>query len=420
MYSAAKSHVVSVLGPPSTRYAVHMTLELNRTASTAEQLNSLLTQIMENFSVSDHEGPLTDEVEAFLNEQEHLTVRRHGDTVVASTDFGKPSRVILAGHLDTVPVIDNFPPKWLEPGDSLIREEIAHAHPEDRVLWGRGATDMKASDAVMLYLAATLDGRTPETTPKVDLTYVFYDHEEVVAEKNGLRKVVEAHPDWITGDFAIIGEPTSLQPIRAHKGHMSNAIRIQGQSGHSSDPARGVNAIELMHDAIGRIMQLRDLLKERYHFEAFTVPYPTLNLGAIHGGDASNRICACCELHMDIRPLPGMTLNDLNGLLGEALAPVSERWPGRLTVSELHPPIPGYECPPDHKLVQVVEKLLGAQTDVVNYCTEAPFIQTLCPTLVLGPGSINQAHQPDEYLETRFIKPTRELISQVVHHFCWH
>ncbi|MBN0669249.1 peptidase dimerization domain-containing protein, partial [Pseudomonas aeruginosa] len=97
---------------------------------------------------------------------------------------------------------------------------------------------------------------------------------------------------------------------------------------------RGVNAIELMHDAIGRIMQLRDLLKERYHFEAFTVPYPTLNLGAIHGGDASNRICACCELHMDIRPLPGMTLNDLNGLLGEALAPVSERWPGRLTFSE--------------------------------------------------------------------------------------
>ena len=93
MYSAAKSHVVSVLGPPPTRYAVHMTLELNRTASTAEQLNSLLTQIMENFSVSDHEGPLTDEVEAFLNEQEPLPVRRHGDTVVASTDFGTLGRL---------------------------------------------------------------------------------------------------------------------------------------------------------------------------------------------------------------------------------------------------------------------------------------------------------------------------------------
>ncbi|STP80242.1 acetylornithine deacetylase [Escherichia coli] len=87
---------------------------------------------------------------------------------------------------------------------------------------------------------------------------------------------------------------------------------------------------------------------------------------------------------MDIRPLPGMTLNELNGLLNDALAPVSERWPGRLTVDELHPPIPGYECPPNHQLVEVVEKLLGAKTEVVNYCTEAPFIQTLCPTLVLG------------------------------------
>ena len=124
--------------------------------------------------------------------------------------------------------------------------------------------------------------------------------------------------------------------------------------------------------------------------------------------------------YLHLLSTPSIPKKERCGLLDEALAPVSERWPGRLTVSELHPPIPGYECPPDHKLVEVVEKLLGAQTEVVNYCTEAPFIQTLCPTLVLGPGSINQAHQPDEYLETRFIKPTRELITQVVHHFCWH
>ncbi len=138
-----------------------------------------------------------------------------------------------------------------------------------------------------------------------------------------------------------------------------------------------------MHDAIGHILQLRDNLKERYHYEAFTVPYPTLNLGHIHGGDASNRICACCELHMDIRPLPGMTLNELNGLLNDALAPVSEPLAssdGRRAASA----DPGYECPPNHQLVEVVEKLLGAKTEVVNYCTEAPFIQTLCPTLVLG------------------------------------
>lgn len=117
-------------------------------------------------------------------------------------------------------------------------------------------------------------------------------------------------------------------------------------------------------------------------------------------------------------PLPGLALNDLHELLMEALTPVSERWPGRLTVSDLHPPIPGYGCPRHHGLVKVIEKLLGRETEIVNYCTEAPFIQELCPTLVLGPGSIEQAHQPDEYLDTSFINPTRELLERVVQHFC--
>lgn len=172
-----------------------LTIGFSASASKQEQLNELMRQIMGCYSVSDDEGPLTDAVEVFLKKQPHLTVRRHGDTLVASTDFGRERRVILAGHLDTVPVIDNFPPKWLQPGDPLIREDVAAGHEHERVIWGRGATDMKGSDAVMLYLAATL------TDAKYDLTYVFYDHEEVAAEKNGLRKVVESHPDWITGRF---------------------------------------------------------------------------------------------------------------------------------------------------------------------------------------------------------------------------
>ena len=150
-------------------------LEIGFSASATrqEQLNELMTQIMGTYSVSDDEGPLTDAVEAFLNKQQHLTVRRHGDTLVASTNFGRERRVILAGHLDTVPVIDNFPPRWLELGDPLIREDVAAGHGRERVIWGRGATDMKGSDAVMMYLAAAL------TDAKYDLTYVFYDHEEV-------------------------------------------------------------------------------------------------------------------------------------------------------------------------------------------------------------------------------------------------
>ncbi|WP_413741946.1 acetylornithine deacetylase [Sodalis sp. RH15] len=307
--------------------------------------------------------------------------------------------LLLAGHTDTVPFDDG---RWTRDPFTLSEH--------DNKLYGLGTADMKGFFAFILDTLRDIDG-SKLTKPLYVLATA--DEETTMAGASYFASSSQLRPDC-----AIIGEPTSLQPIRAHKGHISNAIRIVGQSGHSSDPSRGVNAIELMHDAISHLLLLRNTLQQRYHHAAFEIPYPTMNLGHIHGGDASNRICGFCELHMDIRPLPGLTLSDLNGLLGEALAPVSEKWPGRLTIEALHPPIPGYECPADHRLVSVVEKLLGTKTDVVNYCTEAPFIQEVCPTLVLGPGSINQAHQPDEYLDTAFIKPTRQLISQVVRHFC--
>ncbi|MFC0141136.1 acetylornithine deacetylase [Erwinia mallotivora] len=309
--------------------------------------------------------------------------------------------LLLAGHTDTVPFDDG---RWTRDPFTLTEH--------DNKLYGLGTADMKGFFAFILDALCDVDVATLSRPLYILATA---DEETTMA---GARYFAESTA--IRTDCAIIGEPTSLKPVRAHKGHLSHAIRIQGQSGHSSDPSRGVNAIELMHESITELMGLRNTLKERYHHAGFAIPYPTMNFGHIHGGDAANRICACCELHMDIRPLPGLTLDDLDGLLNQALAPVSARWPGRLTVSPLHPPIPGYECPPDHQLVQVVEKLLGTQTEIVNYCTEAPFIQQLCPTLVLGPGSIEQAHQPDEYIDTAFIQPTRELITQVVQHFCYH
>ena len=135
-----------------------------------------------------------------------------------------------------------------------------------------------------------------------------------------------------------------------------------------------------MHESIGHLMELRKTLQERYNNPAFAVPYPTMNFGHISGGDAANRICACCELHLDIRPPPGMTLDNINELMHQALEPVSQRWPGRLTIEELHASVPGYECPTDHRMVAVIEELLGTRTQVVNYCTEAPFVQQVCPT----------------------------------------
>ena len=309
--------------------------------------------------------------------------------------------LLLAGHSDTVPFDDG---RWTRDPFTLTEH--------DNKLYGLGTADMKGFFAFVLDALRDVD---VSTLKKPLYILATADEETTMAGAKFFSETTSLRPDC-----AIIGEPTSLKPVRAHKGHLSNVIRIQGQSGHSSDPARGVNAIELMHESITQLMELRNTLKTRYNHDGFAIPYPTMNFGHINGGDAPNRICACCELHMDIRPLPGLTLSDLDGLLKEALAPVSARWPGRLTVGELHPPIPGYECPREHQLVQVVEKLLGTETEVVNYCTEAPFIQEVCPTLVLGPGSLTQAHQPDEYIDTAFIKPTHELITQVVHHFCYH
>ncbi|WP_406704973.1 acetylornithine deacetylase [Sodalis sp.] len=325
---------------------------------------------------------------------------RNKFNMLASIGSG-PGGLLLTGHSDTVPFDDG---RWTR--DPFVLTE------HDNKLYGLGTADMKGFFAFVLDSLRDIDAATLKKPLYVLATA---DEETSMAGASYFARSSQLRPDC-----AIIGEPTSLTPVRAHKGHLSNAVTVMGQSGHSSDPARGVNAIEVMHEAISQLKLLRDSLQTRYHHPAFVIPYPTMNFGHIHGGDAANRICGCCELHMDIRPLPGLTLGDLEELMTEALAPVSERWPGRITVSALHPPIPGYECPVDAPLVRVVEKLLGVETEVVNYCTEAPFIQALCPTLVLGPGSINQAHQPDEFIDTAFIKPTRELITQIVQHFCHH
>ncbi|MDC9615080.1 acetylornithine deacetylase [Xenorhabdus khoisanae] len=307
--------------------------------------------------------------------------------------------LLLCGHTDTVPFDAG---RWTQDPFTLTER--------DGKLYGLGTADMKGFFAFIIDALRDID-----VSKLSHPLYILATADEETSMAGARYFAANAN---IRPDFAIIGEPTSLQPIRAHKGHMAQSIRIEGKSGHSSDPARGVNAIDLMHESITQLMKLRNTLQKRYHNPAFVIPYPTMNFGHIHGGDAANRICACCELHMDIRPLPGLTLQDLNGLLDEALEPVKQRWPGRLNVTELHPPVPGYECPTDHKLIGVIEKLLGTKADTVNYCTEAPFIQELCPTLVLGPGSIEQAHQPDEFLDMAFIEPTRKLLSQLVEHFC--
>ncbi|EGQ9728534.1 TPA: acetylornithine deacetylase [Vibrio cholerae] len=308
--------------------------------------------------------------------------------------------LLLAGHSDTVPFDEgrwNYNPHALTQANNRF--------------YGLGTADMKGFFAFIYEAVKNVDW-SKQTKPLYLLATC--DEETTML---GARHFTENAP--FKPDYCIIGEPTSLVPIRAHKGHVANAIRVTGKSGHSSNPALGVNAIEIMHEVLFALMQLRDRLIKEYHHPGFEIPTPTLNLGHIHGGDSPNRICGCCELHYDVRPLPGISLDGLDNLMRDALREVQQKWPGRIELVPLHDPIPGYECAHDHPFIHGISEICQQEAQTVNYCTEAPFLQQICPTLVLGPGSIDQAHQPDEFLAFEFIDPTVRVLSRAMQKYCF-
>jgi acetylornithine deacetylase len=233
----------------------------------------------------------------------------------------------------------------------------------------------------------------------------------------GAKALVETHRRL--GRHAVIGEPTGLRPIRMHKGIGMDAIRVSGRSGHSSDPRLGANAIEGMQRVIQELLAWRGELQATHRNPAFAVDVPTLNLGHIHGGDNPNRICAECELHFDLRPLPGMALDDLRAALDQrlerALADSGLSWEHHL----LFEGIPPLNTPADSAIVQAVERLTGHAAGAVAFGTEGPYLNELgAETLICGPGHIAQAHQPDEYLGLDQLRPGVELLRALIGRFC--
>ena len=221
------------------------------------------------------------------------------------------------------------------------------------------------------------------------------------------------------GRAAVIGEPTGLKPIRLHKGVLMERIDILGQSGHSSDPGLGRNALEAMHAAIGELLVLRQQWQQEYRNPLFNVPQPTLNLGCIHGGDNPNRICGQCSLEFDLRPLPGMDPEVLRAAIRHKLQPLAEQRQVRIDYGPIFPGVPPFEQAEGSELVRLAERLTGQAAEAVAFGTEAPYLQQLgCETLILGPGDIACAHQPNEYLELARIEPTVQILRQLIDHYC--
>jgi acetylornithine deacetylase len=204
-----------------------------------------------------------------------------------------------------------------------------------------------------------------------------------------------------------------------HKGIAMESIRLIGKSGHSSNPALGVNALEGMHLVIGEVMRWREALQQRYRNPAFEVEVPTLNLGYVHGGDNPNRICGECELQFDLRPLPGMALealrSELTARLDLLLAQSGLHW----EFTPLFEGIPAMETAADAPIVQALERLTGHPAGAVAFGTEGPYLNSMgMQSVICGPGHIDQAHQPDEYLPLEHIQPGIELIQSLVKNFC--
>ena len=305
--------------------------------------------------------------------------------------------LVLAGHTDTVPcdphLWDVDPFGITEKGDAF---------------YGLGTCDMKGFFPLALNAVAAFEGETL-TKP---LTVVATCDEET--SMDGARYLESK--GFLQARAAVIGEPTGMQPIRAHKGIMMLSIQIEGASGHSSNPALGKNAIEAAHQVIARLIEYRIALAERHQHLDFEVAVPTLNFGCLHAGDNPNRICGSAELQIDLRTLPGM---DSETVLGEVTDVILAASDFPTTVTPLMHPVSAHETAADGHLVRTLERLTGTPSGVVAFGTEAPFFDALgMETVIFGAGSIDQAHQPNEFLPARQIEPMERTLAALIDHYC--
>ena len=325
---------------------------------------------------------------------------RPGKANLIATLGSGPGGLVLAGHTDTVPFDEG---RWQSDPLSLTLR--------DDCLYGLGATDMKGFFPLALAAAA----RHLDKPLRQPLILLATADEE--SSMSGARALAAAGRPRARA--AIIGEPTGLRPVNMHKGIMMHAVRIVGRSGHSSDPSLGNNALDAMHAVIGELLSFRGELARRFSNPGFAVAQPTLNLGCLHGGDNPNRICGAADLHFDLRMTPEGGREDLRQVLAERLDRIAGERNIDIELRDLIEQVPPFEQSADSELLRTAEQLTGHSPQPVGFATEAPFLQQLgMETVVMGPGSIDRAHQPDEYLETSQIYPCIDLLDRCIAHYC--
>ena len=335
---------------------------------------ALTAALVDVASVSGDEAELTDLVEQALRALP-LEVLRDGNCVLARTSLGRDQRVLLAGHLDTVPIADNVPSR--RDGDRL---------------YGCGTTDMKSGDAVLLHLAATV------VDPAYDLTFVLYDNEEVEATKNGLNRLVRTHRDWLQADLAILMEPTDGQVEAGCQGTLRVAVTVPGRRAHSARSWLGENAIQAAAPVLATLAA----------YEARQVDIDGclyregLNAVHIEGGVAGNVIPDLCTVTINFRFAPDRSEAEALQHVVDTLSPYDVRLldsaPGAL---------PGLTAPAAAHFIEAVGVAPRAK---LGWTDVARFAGLGIPAINYGPGDPNLAHTREESVEVALITEGTEVL----------
>jgi succinyl-diaminopimelate desuccinylase len=316
-------------------------------------------------SVSGEETPLADAIHEAVAQLAHLDVHRDGDTIVARTQLGRAQRAVIAGHIDTVPINGNVPTRDIDvDGDPYI--------------WGRGTVDMKGGVAVQLKLAAEL------TEPRVDITWMWYDHEEVDADLNGLTRLARNRPDLFAGDFAILGEPSNGEVEGGCNGNLRAIVRTDGVRAHSARAWVGENAI---HKAAPVLMRLSEYRPREIAVEGL-VYREGLNAVRIRGGIAGNVIPDACEVEVNYRFAPSRSLAEAERHVRDVFAGYDVE-----VVDAAAGARPGLDAP----LAQEFLAAVGAEPRPKYGWTDVARFSALgVPAVNYGPGDPHLAHHDEE------------------------
>jgi succinyl-diaminopimelate desuccinylase len=316
-------------------------------------------------SVSGDEQTLADLIHDAVRALPHLEVYRDGDTIVARTGLGRAQRVVIAGHIDTVPINGNVPTRDVDV------DGVPH-------IWGRGTVDMKAGVAVQLKLAAEL------TEPRADITWMWYDHEEVDADLNGLTRLGRTRPDLFAGDFAILGEPSNGEVEGGCNGNLRARVRTRGVRAHSARAWVGENAIHAAAPILSRLAEYRP--------QTVTVDgldyREGLNAVRITGGIAGNVIPDACEVEVNYRFAPSRSPEQATQHVRDVLAGFDVE-----VVDLAAGARPGLDAPLAREFVSAV----GAEPRPKYGWTDVARFSALgVPAVNYGPGDPHLAHHDEE------------------------